>query len=108
MSSTNKKQLIALAILAVLNLLMSNFAVGDGRTLEGRVVAGNSTEMQGATIRALLFGIQFISFTIGAIIALVPYKGIGFKEKWLNISLSMAVLIQSAFLIMSAVKIFSS
>ena len=106
MSATNKKQVIAIAILAVLNLLISNLAVGDGRTLEGHAILAGSPEMRKATISTLFFGIQLISFIIGALVAVILYKKLKYSVKWVTVSLGIAAIIQAGFFIMGITKLF--
>ncbi|RSK42295.1 hypothetical protein [Hymenobacter perfusus] len=106
MSSTIKKQLFAIVILAILNFLVSTFTAGDGRDLAGHVVEGQSEAMRGATIRTLFFGIQLISFLLGLLLALAPYKGKPYKMKVVPFSLTIAICLQSALLIMGGIKLF--
>ncbi|RSK43205.1 hypothetical protein [Hymenobacter rigui] len=106
MGNTTKKQLFAIVILAILNFLVSTFTVGDGRDLAGHVVEGQSEAMRGATIRTLFLGIQLISFLLGSLLALVPYKGKPYKVKVVPFSLTIAICLQLALLLMGVVKLF--
>ncbi|RYU76383.1 hypothetical protein [Hymenobacter persicinus] len=105
MNSTNKKQLFAVIVLAALNFLVSHFTMGNGRTLEGQVVEAHSAEMRQAAITTLFFGIQLISFVLGALLAAVPYKSKAYTEKWITVSLAIAVVIQAIILVMGIAKL---
>ncbi|UOR05126.1 hypothetical protein MUN82_19585 [Hymenobacter aerilatus] len=105
MSNTNKKQLIVLAILAVSNLLISNLTVGDGRTLEGHTLTAGSPEMRKSIISTLFFGIQLISFIVGALVAAIPYKGISYSVKWITVSLGIAIVVQATFFLIGIIKL---
>lgn len=106
MNDTHKKQFIAVVILAVLNLLVANAAGGDGQTLEGHTITARSSEMRSATLRTLFFGIQLISFVIGSLLAAIPYKGRAYVEKWVTVSLGIAVGLQASFFLLGISKLF--
>ena len=106
MNSTNKKQIIAVIILAVLNLLISNSTTGNGHTLEGHVIMARSPEMRSATITTLFFGIQLLSFLVGLLPALIPYKGKSYSEKWVTVSLGIAISVQAIAFLLSVSKLF--
>lgn len=105
MQATTKRQLVIIAILAGLNILLGNLAVGDGHQLSGEVVAANSPEMRRATLTTFLVGLQFFSFILGALAALVSYQQKKYSEKWLLFSLWIAVGLQTLFLLASIVKL---
>ena len=106
MNSTNKKQIIAVIILAVLNLLISNSTTSNGHTLEGHVVMARSPEMRSATITTLFFGIQLMSFFIGALLAVIPFRGKSYLEKWVTVSLGIAICVHAFAFVMSISKLF--
>lgn len=105
MREINKKQLIALAILAGLNLLFSNLVAGNGQRLTGEAVLAHSPEMRRATLVSFVFGLQAISFILGGFAALIPYKKKLYSEKWLTFSLGIAITIQAIFLLGAVVKL---
>ena len=107
MNSTTKKQLITVAILAVLNFLISNLVTGNGRTLEGHVVMARSPEMRSATITTLFFGIQLLSFVLGALFAAIPYKSKSYLEKWVAVSLGIAICVQAVVFLMGIAKMLN-
>ena len=108
MREINKKQLVALAVLAGLNILFSNVVAGDGRHLNGEVVFAHSPEMRQAALVSCLFGFQLFAFLLGAFAAIVPYRKKAFGEKWVTFSLWIAIVIHSCFLIVAVVKLIAT
>ncbi|MCI1186057.1 hypothetical protein MON38_01405 [Hymenobacter sp. DH14] len=105
MRATTKRQLITIAILAGLNILMGNLVAGNGQQLSGETVAAHSPEMRKAVLTTFLVSIQFFSFILGALAALVPYRQQQYSEKWLTFSLWIAVGLQSFSLVASVIKL---
>ncbi len=99
MREVNKKQLIALAILAGLNILFSNLVDTGGRELSGKGIAAHSPEMRRALFSTFLFGIQLISFLMGAVVAAIPFRKKAYDEKVITFSLGIAIGLQSLFLL---------
>jgi hypothetical protein len=108
MRETTKKQLLALAVLAGLNILLSNVVSGDGHRLNGEVVFAHSPAMRRAAIVTSLFGIQFFAFLLGTVAALVPWRKKAYAEKWVTFSLWIALAIQLFFVIAAIVKLIGT
>ncbi|WP_460501800.1 hypothetical protein [Hymenobacter agri] len=105
MHTTTKRQLIIIASLAGLNILFGNLAAGNGHQLSGEIIAARSPEMRKAVLTTFLVSIQFFSFVLGALAALIPYRQRQFSEKWLTFSLWIAVGLHSFSLIASVIKL---
>ena len=79
-----KKYLIGTAVLIILNILLFTFLVEDGTSRYNRFVL---------SLQALTYSFALIGFTLGAVVALFPYKGLNYRRKYLRSSLlSMYVL----------------
>jgi len=80
-------------VLAVANTILFPIVIKGGRG-----PAGNFQ----AILISNLVGFNILGFLIGALVALIPYKGLSYKQKYLRSSLLTILIIQA---IMSAIII---
>ena len=73
-----KKYLILIAILIVINTIGFAFLVNDGRTISDRFWLA---------LKGNLIGFNMIGFILGAVVAILPYKKLPYKKKYLRSSL---------------------
>ena len=62
--------------------------------------------MRKAAITTLFFGIQLMSFFVGALLAVIPYKGKSYLEKWVTVSLGIAICVHAVAFVLSISKLF--
>jgi peptidoglycan/LPS O-acetylase OafA/YrhL len=51
------------------------------------------------SIQATFLGFPVISFVLGSLIALFPFKNLNFKDRWIASSLAFLFVIESLFLV---------
>ncbi len=85
LQTQKKKYLIRTAILIILNILLFTFFIEDGTSKYNRFVL---------SLQACTYSFAFIGFTLGAIVALFPYRELNYRRKYLRSSLLSMYIIQ--------------
>ncbi|MFC6997928.1 hypothetical protein [Rufibacter roseus] len=80
-------------VLIVLNIGLVRIFGGDAKNLMGEHVDSNSGQMIRAILITMLISIPIIGFIIGGLVALIPYKGLKYKNKYLRASLLTIITI---------------
>lgn len=75
---SNRKYLIRIAILMIINTAAFSLLPMDNRSAYERFLVAWKT---------FLIGIPFLGFVLGLIVAIIPYKGLGYDKKYLRSSL---------------------
>jgi hypothetical protein len=74
-------------VLVLINIFLTSMTARDSTNLRGEIVEAHSYAMKKAILTTLIFSIQVIGSILGAITALIPYKGFSYKQKYLPASL---------------------
>jgi hypothetical protein len=105
MRTTNQRLLLAVAVLAVLNFLMSGLTVGDAESLDGHIVEAHSSEARWAAFNTLFFHIQLICFLLALPLAAIPFRGRPYGQKLLTLGLVLAAGVQGLLFVLGVAKI---
>jgi hypothetical protein len=93
-SSKRYKQIIILTIvLAICNIALHLLVIkSGGYGLDGKYVPYSPQENIKVSLTTFLFGLPLISLIVGAIVAVIPYKGLPYSKRrnraWLILLLS--------------------
>jgi hypothetical protein len=85
LKSDKKKYLIRILILIVVNIILFGLLIKGPRS---------TTDNFLAALNANLIGFNILGFILGTIVALFPFKGLPYKEKYLRASLLSILTLQ--------------
>lgn len=105
MQPVHKKLLLAIAILAILNFLMSGLTMGDAEDLTGRVVEAHSPEARWIAFRTMFFGLPFFGFLLALLLAVIPFRGQRYGQKLLLFGLATTVVLEGLFFVLNVAKL---
>jgi Zn-dependent protease len=101
----NQRLILLIVALAVVNIMLSRLIPFDGQDLTGRVIAHNSPEMLGATVKSMLFYVQILGFALGLVAALIPYRGQTYYQKYFRASIICALGLQILICIAGTIRV---
>ncbi|SCY95677.1 hypothetical protein [Flavobacterium caeni] len=84
LKQSNRNKILWIAVLIVLNTLLYTMAM-KGRTLPERLTTA---------LAANLIGYNVIGLLLGTVVALFPYKNLGYAKKYLRASLLVILTLQ--------------
>lgn len=85
-----------IALLSVLTFALISISNRGALNLAGEYV--DHKGVNAAALKTLVFTIPLLGFILGALVALIPHKGMTYKEKYLRASLLTIILIDSLML----------
>lgn len=102
------KLIYSIGLMIFLNLVLNSLIPegGEGRNLDGSLASPK--ELNQARISTILFGLVVIGFFAGLIVSFLPYKNLGYAEKYLPASLLTILVIHVVvFLLLAFILIMS-
>lgn len=96
------RHLWIIALLSVLTFAFVSLFNNGAINLAGEYV--NQKEVNMATLKTLVFTIPLLGFIFGAIVALIPYKQLPYKGKYLRASLLTIIVFDSLMLVNTIVN----
>ena len=90
------KHIWIIAILSVVTFALISLLNRGAANLAGEYV--DRQEVNIAALKTLIFTIPVVGFILGTLVALVPYKRITYKQKYLRMSLLTIIVIDSLML----------
>ncbi len=90
------RHLWIIVLLSVLTFALVSILNRGALNLAGEYVDHKSVNT--AALKTLAFTIPLLGFILGTLVALIPYKGLAYKDRYLRASLLTIILIDSVML----------